>query len=207
MIPHFIRAVREIRPRFFIMENVRGLSGPRHRGYLDARKQELTDLGYSVDSRVVDAAEFGVPQVRRRTIVMGVRWTLDEKAPRWPHPVKRQVTMAKALDWTVDDAWSAASLAPVPDHDKAMWVFDRPSTTVVGSFRPDVQAAPGYRAAGDGPRQNAPGSVVTTLEERLVLQGFPRDWKVSGSRTKQDLQVGNSCPPALIAALLRVNGF
>ena len=55
------------------------------------------------------------------------------------------------------------------------WVFDRPSPTVVGSFRPDIVAAPGYRKPGDGPRQTTPGSVRITLEEAARLQSFPDD--------------------------------
>lgn len=81
----------------------------------------------------------------------------------------------------------------------------RPSTTVVGSFRPEVQAAPGYRRAGDGPRQNSPGSVVTTLRERLILQDMPEDWVVCGSKSKQDLQVGNSVPCGLMRDIIDLN--
>ena len=68
-----------------------------------------------------------------------------------------------------------------------------------------MQAAPGYRKAGDGPRQNAPGSVVTTQAERLILQGMPADWKVCGSKAKVDLQIGNSCPNPLLKALIAPN--
>lgn len=53
------------------------------------------------------------------------------------------------------------------------WAYNRPATTIVGSFRPDVVAAPGYRRAGDGPRQNAPGSVTITQEEAALLQSYP----------------------------------
>jgi site-specific DNA-cytosine methylase len=86
-----------------------------------------------------------------------------------------------------------------------LWPMARPAVTVVGSFAPEVMAAPGYRSTGDGPRQNAPGSVVTTLEERLILQQMPADWVVKGCKSKRDLQVGNSCPNGLVKALLAPN--
>lgn len=86
------------------------------------------------------------------------------------------------------------------------WVHERPSPTIVGSFRPDVVAAPGWRKAGDGPRQNTPGSVRVTVEEVLVLQGFPADYPLQGSKTSQYLQVGNAVPPPMARAALLAAG-
>lgn len=82
------------------------------------------------------------------------------------------------------------------------WVHERPSTTVVGSFHPDIQAAPGYRKAGDGPRQNAPGSVRISIEQAAVLQSFPADFPWQGSKSKQFQQVGNAIPPLLAKRVL-----
>ncbi len=84
------------------------------------------------------------------------------------------------------------------------WVFERPSTTVVGSFRPDVIAAPGYRI--DISRQNAPGSVRVDVWEAAVLQSFRADYPWQGSRTKRYEQVGNAVPPRLAAHVLAALG-
>lgn len=215
MIPDFTRAVAEIQPRFFMMENVRGLSSPRHKEYLAKVVADLEALGYIVEHRVLDAADYGVPQARKRTFVMGKRLDVVERQiTHWPisWPRKQpEITMAQALGWTPETCLERNHQAPSPawcmdaGDPRFLWPMTRPSTTVVGSFRPEVQAAPGYRSTGDGPRQNAPGSVVTTLEERLVLQQMPRDWSVVGSKTKRDLQVGNSCPNGLVKALLAPN--
>jgi len=85
------------------------------------------------------------------------------------------------------------------------WVFDRPATTIVGSFCPDVVAAPGYRT--DISRQNAPGSVRVTVEEAGILQSFPAEYPWRGSRTKQYEQVGNAVPPRLAAHVLAALGI
>lgn len=82
------------------------------------------------------------------------------------------------------------------------WAFKRPSTTIVGSFRPDVVAAPGYRTTVS--RQNAPNSARVTAQEAGILQSFPADYPWQGSKTKQFLQVGNAVPPRMARAILEV---
>lgn len=206
MFLEFIRAIDEGQPEFFIGENVTGLA-TRHKDYLEHRINQIRKLGYNVEYRVLDCADYGVAQNRKRLFIIGRR---DGGEIHWPGKRAKQITMAEALGWSYLDAHERALQAPA--YGNFNWVFDRPSTTVVGSFRPEVQAAPGYRKAGDGPRQNAPGSVVTTHEERLVLQGLPRDWQVSSgfsgnSRSKRDLQVGNTCPPIVLMSILAVNGY
>lgn len=86
------------------------------------------------------------------------------------------------------------------------WVYERPSPTVVGSFHPDVVAKPGYRKAGDPPRQKTPGSVRVTLAEAAVLQSFPADYPWQGTKTQAFQQVGNAVPPLLAAHVMRALG-
>lgn len=200
-IPDFIRAVSDLQPQVFIMEEVQTLTWKKHRAYLDRVLADLRAAGYVVEWKVLDMSKYGIPQKRKRLFVVGVRADLGVGVT-WPEEGD-VVTMAEALGWTREVAEERARQAPV--YGDPSWVFERPSTTVVGSFRPEVQAVPGYRKAGDGPRQNQPGSVVTTLEEALVLQGLPRDWRVAGSEAQRRLQVGNSCPPAMTARLVADN--
>jgi len=94
-------------------------------------------------------------------------------------------------------SWALTSKTRSWYIESGEWVFDRPSTTIVGSFRPDIVAPPTYRKAGDGPRQNQAGAIAITIQDALVLQSFPRNFPVQGSRTAQFLQVGNAVPPRL----------
>ena len=82
------------------------------------------------------------------------------------------------------------------------WPGTRPSPTIVGTFAPDVVAAPGWRKPGDGPRQSQPGSVRVSVEEASILQGFPPGLPWQGSKSKQRLMIGNAVPPPLARAVL-----
>ena len=83
------------------------------------------------------------------------------------------------------------------------WSAHRPSPTIVGSFAPDVVAAPGYRKPGDGPRQEAKGSIRVSVQEAGILQSFPPDYPWHGTKGQQFQQCGNAVPPVMAAAIIR----
>lgn len=84
------------------------------------------------------------------------------------------------------------------------WVWERPATTIAGDPR---CFSPGGHMANDG-RNNAnmvgrsEDAIRLTLPEGLILQGFPPDYPVQGTKTAQWLQVGNAIPPPLAKAIL-----
>ena len=69
----YLRVLKDVRPRAFLLENVKGLAYGVHREALDHIIQTATELGYSVTWQVVNAADYGVPQIRERCIVLGSR--------------------------------------------------------------------------------------------------------------------------------------
>lgn len=80
------------------------------------------------------------------------------------------------------------------------WFSTRPATTLVGSFCPDIVAGPGVDLTRS--RQDREGSVRISVTDALVLQSFPPDYPLQGSKTKQFQQVGNAVPPRLAAHIL-----
>jgi len=217
MIPEFLRAIDGLQPELFVMEEVQTLTWARHRDYFNRVISDMEALGYQVDWQILNAADYGIGQARKRLIVVGKRLDLlDEPGDldeiRWPTKVPdwARITMADALKWDDDTAWERNQAVPDPRAhvsapEDVAWPYLRPAPTVVGSFRPEVAAAPGYRRAGDPPRQATPGSVVTTLEERLVLQDFPTDWVVCGNEASRALQVGNSVPVGMMRRVIEAN--
>lgn len=257
--------IRKYDPDWVCMEQVRTVQ-PVWELYSDL----LRGMGYSTWTGVLNAADYGVPQTRRRAILTA-RKSGTAKKPEQTHaknhdslsplvalpglvtPLEPWVTMAEALGWgaTVRPGWTvpshsngggpdgfggsgartaanaereagrwvlkerqehgavrtltepAMTITSSADNGNFKWAYERPSTTVVGSFKPHMQAPPTYRKAGDGPRQNQPGAISISVEDALVLQSFPRDYPLQGPKTKKFEQVGNAIPPVLAREILR----
>jgi DNA (cytosine-5)-methyltransferase 1 len=80
--PEFLAALAIVEPEAFLMENVPGLARPGARSYYTRLLAELKALGFHVESKILDAADFGVPQRRLRMFVVGTR----EKGFAFPQP-------------------------------------------------------------------------------------------------------------------------
>ena len=88
LIGDYIRIVKEIRPRGFLLENVTGLLTMRNGQLWENVATELDELGYKFQFAVLHAADFGVPQMRNRLIVLGAR---EEAPPMHPNPTHRSM--------------------------------------------------------------------------------------------------------------------
>lgn len=77
----FVRTVREIKPKMFVMENVQGILTMQGGKVKDTVKKEFENLGYKVNIQVLNAEEFGVPQKRRRVFFVGNLFDKDFEFP------------------------------------------------------------------------------------------------------------------------------
>lgn len=94
LIGEFVRLVGEIRPKAFIIENVVGLLSIHNGTLLEAVTKDLRGWGYTVvDPTILNAAEFGVPQVRRRVFIAGLR---GKRAFEFPKPTHWRPEVAEA---------------------------------------------------------------------------------------------------------------
>jgi DNA (cytosine-5)-methyltransferase 1 len=91
LVFHFFRLVRELRPRYFVMENVPGMKAGGHSSILHQLIGEFEEAGYRVarPPQVLNAANYGAPQDRRRLILLGAR--AGERLPNYPAPTVRPV--------------------------------------------------------------------------------------------------------------------
>lgn len=100
LVYDFLEKVKQIKPLFFLFENVKGLYTTRkHRKVYDDLVEEFKKAGYYVYHTLLNALEYGVPQDRERVFVVGFSETLfHRRAPdfRWPEPIYRN---PKDLPW------------------------------------------------------------------------------------------------------------
>jgi DNA (cytosine-5)-methyltransferase 1 len=115
LIFDFIRLVREIRPKYFVMENVQGLMLGEAVNLLNSFLHRAHLAGYSTVNKVraLNAADFGVPQRRRRTFVIGYR--SDLRSPNYPAPAPIVDESGKSYSPTVRDA--LGDLPVIEDYD------------------------------------------------------------------------------------------
>ena len=107
----FIRVVNDTRPRFFVFENVKGLTsiavdkGGAPGGVLDIILEEFRKIGYKTVFGVLDAVNFGVPQFRERLIILGSRDNEEIFLPAQTHFMKHQLPQMRwrTLGETIKD--------------------------------------------------------------------------------------------------------
>jgi DNA (cytosine-5)-methyltransferase 1 len=215
-LPEFVRAVVEIQPEIFVMENVPGLIS--FTPYLKTVLEPVA-VQYRLSFQVVDAADFGVPQSRKRLLIVGTRSGADFQL----HPLGRVRVPAGAV------------LGPdpmgVPNHSKITYAkrpdlrpnpyhghlfngggraidLEKPSPTILASaggnkthFLDMEDCVPNYHRhllMGGSPRVGElPGARRITVQESAALQTFPRDMFFAGKISSQYKQVGNAVPPML----------
>ena len=119
LVGHFVRLVSELQPKYCVFENVRGLTLGKHARFLDELIEALGEAGYKVllPYRVLNAADFGVPQDRRRLFLFAARADL-------PLPAYPETLVAPATVWdAIGDLPDADALDELLDSDsvRARW--------------------------------------------------------------------------------------
>jgi len=110
----YLRLVREVRPQFVAFENVPGMKNGRGRAQFRRLESGLRELGYVTSSKVIDVADYGVPQHRRRLILLGgLGVTVDVPAPT--HAAASSISLRRYT--TVRDAISTLTTLGPGDVD------------------------------------------------------------------------------------------
>ena len=86
LLLRFLDWVVEIQPRYFLIENVSGLRGRRGRPYLERLIQRARQAGYVCQYELLNAADYGIPQIRKRMVIVGERTASPKPSFQFPQP-------------------------------------------------------------------------------------------------------------------------
>ena len=209
LFPEAIRLIKEILPKAVMLENVRGFLSPSFDEYRHSILSQIENLGYNVYIKLLNACDFGVPQLRPRVVIVGIRKDIKANFV-YPSGSKNQTTTVSdaltdlmgANGWCGLDTWKkqATDIAP----------------TIVGGSKkhggPDLGPARARKAwaelgiNGAGIADHAPEKDfvgMPKLTPRMVarIQGFPDDWKIAEKKTKACRMIGNAFPPPVAKAV------
>ena len=219
LVGNFIDFVEFVQPEAFVMENVPGIKSMEGGDTLRSILEGFERAGYEKPAyETLNAADYGVPQKRRRVIFQGRR---DGSVPTYPErthgPSKQATLTGRQLEpyVTVEDALLEKDVAELPNHEKTNHSAEMVER--IGDVEPGDSL---YESYGDSWRRlrrdepsitikenhNAPfvhpeEDRVGTVRECAVLQTFPDDYVFQGPKSTQLKVVGNAVPPKLAKAV------
>ena len=223
MFPEAIRAIHELRPKGFLFENVKGLlrrsfadyfsyimlrltypdcaipPDMTWREHLDALRKisfkSYRGLKYDVQFKMVNAADYGVPQNRERVFIVGLRSDI-ESGWAWPLPGSVRKTIAEAIGHLATkrknelpkDHVIISGAREYPGHSGSD--YNAPSKTI----KAGAHGVPG----GENMIRFPDGSLrYMTVHEAKLIQTFPSNYRVSGTWGEAMRQIGNAVPVLL----------
>lgn len=209
LFPQALRLVDEIRPRAVMLENVKGFLAPVFDEYRKRLERQLGELGYVVDVRLMNASDFGVPQLRPRVVIIALRKSLSRRF-QWPerngdHPSTVGdvlVDLMSARGWPEANAWRerADSIAPtIVGGSKKHGGADLGPTRAKRAWA--ALGVDGHGIADEAPGMDFTGFPRLTIPMVARLQGFPDTWEFSGGKTAAYRQIGNAFPPPVAFAV------
>jgi DNA (cytosine-5)-methyltransferase 1 len=211
-----VRIVNDKEPRYFVAENVKGLLSMGKGQTLEeieAAFSAASRFGYRVKHQLVNAADYGVPQMRMRVIIVGVRGDLLDLPVFPPTPTHADPKSARKLGlhpWLSVGKALAHFPEPeagkhIPNHDNSKYKL-RFNGHLGHRFIDPSKPSPTVTARGD----DRGGVVVLhhpsntrrmTARELAAVQSFPDDFVFCGTKTSAYRQIANAVPPLLGKAI------
>lgn len=189
--------LKRLKPRLFTVEQTFGILHDRFSQHFSRLIADFTEAGYSTRWQVVNLATFGVPQPRKRLVILGAG--PGESLPEFPRPthsldpcpgtgLKPFVTARQALA-------PLRALGYAPDHHTV------PLRTPKTPWDPDRLLTNTITCNGGKDNYYWDGLREFTIAEFALLQGFPLEHRFCGSKTDKKRQIGNAFPSKVVRVL------
>ena len=209
LFPEALRLIEEINPKAVMLENVRGFLDPTFKDYRESILKRIDELGHNVQIKLLNASDYGVPQLRPRIVIVGIRKDVQGKFS-YPLPTSEKVKtvgetlldLMKKNQWQNANEWAkqASTIAP----------------TIVGGSKkhggPDLGPIRARKAwallgvdgkgiANEAPEKDFEGMPRLTPRMIARIQGFPDTWNFGDKKTAACRMIGNAFPPPVAKAV------
>ncbi len=210
LFPEALRLVSELNPKAVMLENVRGFSSPKFDEYRGRIIEQLATLGYEATWRVLNASDYGVPQLRPRFLLVALKAS-HFNCFHWPEPKMLAPTVSETIaDLMAEDGWlgvngwkkKAKGIAPtIVGGSKKHGGADLGPTRAKRQW--EALGVDGKGIADAPPSSSHPLDYIPRLTNKMVarIQGFPDHWDIKGKKTSQYRQIGNAFPPPVAMAV------
>lgn len=209
-----VRVIRDKAPKFFVGENVKGTTSLGNGEVLKKIICDFERAGYNVQWSIVNAADYGVPQIRMRLIIFGVRKDLNCAnvvfPPKPTHANPKEAKLLKKKPWETVGKALAHLPEPkdgknIPNHECSKYKL-RFNGHLGHRYIDPNKPAPTVTGRGD-----EKGGVVVlhhpgnhrrmTARDLAIVQSFPNDFVFAGTKTSAYRQIANAVPPLLGKAI------
>jgi DNA (cytosine-5)-methyltransferase 1 len=210
LFPDALRLINTIRPKAVLLENVRGIFDDIFSEYRDHIRSTIESYGYNVYWELLNSSDFGVPQLRPRAVLVGIRKDLDSGF-EFPKPTGKEATVGDTLyelmkenGWEGADEWckGAQAIAPtIVGGSKKHGGADLGPTRARRAWA--TLGVDGLGIADSAPERGFQGMPRLTTRMVARIQGFPSSWLFAGKKTAVYRQIGNAFPPPVAEAVGR----
>lgn len=209
LFPEALRLIAEINPKAVMLENVRGFLDPTFKDYRESILKRIDELGYNVQIKLLNASDYGVPQLRPRIVIVGIRKDVQGKFS-YPLPTSEKVKtvgetlldLMKKNHWQNANEWAKQASTIAPTIVGGSKKHGGPDLGPIRARKAWAQlGVDGKGIANEAPEKDFEGMPRLTPRMIARIQGFPDTWNFGDKKTAACRMIGNAFPPPVAKAV------